>query len=60
MSDGLPQIACQLCGTRMEMKDPAPDMPWTPDQYWVCPTCWRHFWTTYPPPAKKEKSEATA
>jgi hypothetical protein len=41
----------------MEMRDPAPDEPWKPDQYWVCPRCGRHFWTTYTtPPAQPEKS----
>jgi hypothetical protein len=38
----------------MDMKDPAPGAPWTPDQYWVCPACGRHFWSTYPPPAAKK------
>jgi len=43
-------ISCQRCGEQMEMKDPAPDSPWRPDQFWVCPRCGRHFWTTYPAP----------
>jgi len=43
------------------MKDPAAGQPWTPQQFWVCNRCGRHFWTTYaaapgakpavPPPA---------
>jgi hypothetical protein len=43
-------IACQRCGTPMEMKDPTPDGPWRPDQFWVCPRCGRHFWSTYATP----------
>ena len=30
------------------MRDPGPGMAWTPDQFWVCPRCGRHFWSTYP------------
>jgi hypothetical protein len=42
----------------MEMKDPAPGAPWRPDQFWVCPRCSRHFWTTYvAPPAKETAKE---
>jgi ribosomal protein L37E len=41
------KIACQRCGEQMEMKDPAPDGAWRPDQFWVCPRCGRHFWSTY-------------
>lgn len=44
------RINCQRCGEAMEMKDPAPGDPWKPDQYWVCPRCGRHFWSTYPNP----------
>ena len=44
------QIRCQRCGADMEMRDPGPGTPWTPDQFWVCNACGRHFWTTYPPP----------
>ena len=44
------RINCQRCGEPMEMKDPAPGDPWKPDQYWVCPRCGRHFWSTYPNP----------
>ena len=51
------QIRCMRCGTQMEMRDPAPDRPWTPDQFWVCPNCGRHFWTTYPPPKPKAAAE---
>jgi hypothetical protein len=46
-------IRCQRCGDEMELRDPAPGMPWTPDQFWVCPRCGRHFWSTYPPPKPK-------
>jgi len=35
----------------MEMKDPAPGGAWQADQFWVCPRCGRHFWSTYPAPA---------
>jgi DNA-directed RNA polymerase subunit RPC12/RpoP len=41
------KIRCQRCGEQMEMKDPAPGADWRPDQFWVCPKCGRHFWTTY-------------
>src|SRR4051812_16727594 len=44
------RIRCQRCGTDMQMSDPAPGEPWKPDQFWVCPRCGRHFWTTYPAP----------
>jgi hypothetical protein len=44
----------------MDMKDPGAGMPWTPDQFWVCPRCGRHFWTTYPPPAAKDKPKPPA
>jgi hypothetical protein len=42
----------------MEMRDPSPGMPWKPDQYWVCPRCGRHFWTTDPPPAPEKPKSA--
>ena len=42
------QMRCQRCGTQMEMRDPTPGPPWKPDQFWVCPRCGRHFWTTHP------------
>jgi hypothetical protein len=45
-------MRCQRCGAQMEMRDPAPGGPWKPDQFWVCPTCGRHFWTTHPNPPK--------
>ena len=45
------KIACQRCGEQMEMKDPAPGATWRADQFWVCPRCGRHFWSTYPAPA---------
>jgi uncharacterized protein with PIN domain len=44
------KIACQRCGEQMEMKDPAADGAWRPDQFWVCPRCGRHFWSTYATP----------
>jgi transposase-like protein len=44
------RIACQRCGEQMEMKDPTPDGPWRADQFWVCPRCGRHFWSTYATP----------
>jgi len=44
----------------MTMRDPAAGAPWTPDQFWVCPQCGRHFWTTYPPPKKDEPKAAAA
>ncbi|MCU0250947.1 MAG: hypothetical protein MUE61_12095 [Vicinamibacterales bacterium] len=58
MNDTLPRVRCQRCGDQMDMKDPGPGLAWTPDQYWVCPTCGRHFWSTYPPPGPKEKAAA--
>ncbi len=60
MSDVDLQIRCMRCGTQMEMRDPGPGMPWTPDQFWVCNNCGRHFWTTYPPPKPKAAAEAPA
>ena len=44
----------------MDLRDPAPGTPWMPDQYWVCPACGRHFWSTYPPPKKDEPKAADA
>ena len=44
----------------MEMKDPAPGAAWTPQQFWVCSKCGRHFWTTYPPPKPTEPQADTA
>jgi hypothetical protein len=46
----------------MDMRDPAQGEGWKPDQFWVCPRCGRHFWTTYaaqpgvPPPPKPPES----
>lgn len=48
MSDTELRIRCQRCGVQMDLVDPAPGQPWPPQQYWVCPTCGRHFWSTYP------------
>jgi DNA-directed RNA polymerase subunit RPC12/RpoP len=47
MTDVERQIRCQRCGADMELRDPGPGMPWAPDQFWVCPKCGRHFWSTY-------------
>jgi len=50
----------------MDMRDPAPGQPWKPDQFWVCPRCGRHFWTTYasppgePAPVKSPEPEPKA
>jgi hypothetical protein len=43
----------------MEMRDPAPGMPWTPDQFWTCPKCGRHFWSTYSTPPQDNPKPAT-
>lgn len=45
-------MRCQRCGAQMDMRDPEPGGAWKPDQFWVCATCGRHFWTTYPAPPK--------
>jgi uncharacterized protein with PIN domain len=58
MSDTLPRVRCQRCGEQMGMVDPAPGMAWAPEQYWVCPKCGRHFWSTFPPPDRKDKPAA--
>ena len=50
MHDVQIQIRCQRCGHQMELRDPGPDDAWTPQQFWECQQCGRHFWTTYPPP----------
>lgn len=42
-------VRCQRCGAAMELRDPGPEDPWPPQQFWECPACNRHFWTTYPP-----------
>jgi transposase-like protein len=60
MSDTIPTIRCQRCGQQMELKDPLPGAAWKPDQFWVCPGCGRHFWSTYATPAPKEKPAAAA
>jgi transposase-like protein len=52
-------IRCQRCGTEMDMRDPGPGMPWRPEQFWVCPKCGRHFWSTYPPP-NRDKAKPPA
>jgi hypothetical protein len=52
------KMRCQRCGTAMEMRDPAPDGPWKPDQFWVCPKCGRHFWTTHAAPPKDPEAPA--
>jgi len=43
----------------MELRDPAPGTPWPPEQFWVCPRCGRHFWSTYPPPARDKAKPVT-
>ncbi len=58
-------VRCQRCGSQMDLKDPGPEDPWPPQQFWECPQCSRHFWTTYPPvkpakPAPKPRAEAPA
>jgi hypothetical protein len=53
-------MRCQRCGAAMEMRDPQPGGPWKPDQFWVCPKCGRHFWTTYPNPPKAAAAPAAA
>ncbi len=52
-------IRCQRCGTDMELRDPVSVEHWKPDQFWVCPKCGRHFWSTYPPP-NRDKVKPTA
>jgi hypothetical protein len=52
------QIRCQRCGAQMEMRDPGAGKEWTPEQFWVCPACGRHFWSTYPAPKPKPAAEA--
>jgi hypothetical protein len=44
----------------MDLRDPAPGTPWAPQQYWVCPACGRHFWTTYASPNPKAAEEKPA
>jgi hypothetical protein len=44
----------------MDLRDPVPGTPWAPQQYWVCPTCGRHFWTTYAQPTLKPAEEKPA
>jgi hypothetical protein len=60
MSEVHIRIRCQRCGTQMELRDPAPGGAWRPEQFWVCPRCGRHFWTTYPPPAPPKDKPAAA
>ena len=50
MTDVDLQMRCQRCGAVMDLTDPGPGDAWTPEQFWICLTCGRHFWTTYPPP----------
>jgi transposase-like protein len=54
------RMRCQRCGADMEMRDPEPGGPWKPDQFWVCPRCGRHFWTTYTSPPAVRTSSDTA
>ena len=44
----------------MDLRDPAPGTPWAPQQYWVCPACGRHFWTSYASPTPKAADEKPA
>lgn len=46
----------------MDLQDPAPEDPWPAQQFWECPQCNRHFWTTYPAakPAPAPKPAAAA
>jgi hypothetical protein len=65
LESGMPQtdlrIRCQRCGTQMTLRDPAPDSAdWPPQQFWECPRCGRHFWSTYPPPARDKGKPAAA
>jgi len=60
MSDADLHIRCQRCGEQMELRDPAAGAPWTPDQYWVCPRCDRHFWSTYPSRTKPDAAKPAA
>jgi ribosomal protein L37E len=48
------RIRCQRCGAQMDLRDPAPGQAWPPQQFWECPRCGRHFWTTYPPPTREK------
>lgn len=52
MAKGEFTLRCQRCGSAMDLRDPAPGDAWKPDQFWVCPRCGRHFWTTYTSPPK--------
>jgi hypothetical protein len=54
------KIPCQRCGEQMDMKDPAPGDAWRADQFWVCPRCGRHFWSTYPAPAAAPATSPSA
>jgi hypothetical protein len=64
VSDVAYSLTCQRCATAMDMRDPAPGAAWVPQQFWVCPRCGRHFWTTYatatPAPPKKDEAAAPA
>ena len=52
------KIRCMRCGTQMDLRDPVSVEAWKPDQFWVCPKSGRHFWTTYPPPAREKPAAA--
>jgi uncharacterized protein with PIN domain len=52
------RIRCQRCGEQMALRDPAPGQEWPPQQFWECPRCGRHFWTTYPPPNREKVKPA--
>ena len=53
-------VRCQRCGTPMDLRDPAPEGEWKPDQFWVCTKCGRHFWTTYATPSRPKSKAASA
>lgn len=44
----------------MDLRDPVPGTPWVSQQYWVCPACGRHFWTSYAQPTAKAAEEKPA
>ncbi len=58
MDEAQIEIRCQRCGAQMSQKDPLTRENWPAQQFWECPECGRHFWTTYPPP-KPPKPAAT-
>ena len=59
MSEAGVHMRCQRCGNQMDLRDPPPGTPWQPNQFWVCPKCSRHYWTTYPSPPGAQPPAAT-